>query len=449
MLIHFINFIKEKKLFQPSDKILLAVSGGVDSIVLLHLFRQTEYRFGVVHCNFKLRGQDSDEDEKFVEEQIYIHGIPYYSTHFDTVDYARTHGISIEMAARELRYDFFEKTRKENGYDFIATAHHKDDLLETFFLNLSRKTGIKGLTGIKEKNGSLIRPLLFASRQDIEKYAQKYFLENREDATNSEVVYQRNFIRHKILPVLTSLNPAFKKNMYDTIMNLRDAEKVYNWYLNNEKNVVITQIDNHPAIEIKKLINTPFPEILLHEILSEFGFNPKVADQVFQSLTSEPGKLFYSSTQRLIKDRTFLYIVPLEERDQRIHYIEKGDIEIFSPFDIRIYHFQRKDFEIEKSPNIACIDQDKIEYPLLIRKWQAGDYFQPLGMTGFKKISDFLIDEKVPIHKKEDIWLLCSGQKIIWVMGYRLDNRYKITPTTQRVLKIQLLPQSESEWANF
>lgn len=439
MLKHFINFIKEKELFLPSDKILLAVSGGVDSMVLLHLFRQSEYQFGVVHCNFKLRGIDSDEDERFVEEQVFIHGIPYFSTHFETVDYARTHGISIEMAARELRYEFFEKIRIANNYNYIATAHHKDDLLETFFLNLSRKTGIKGLTGIKEKNGNLIRPLLFASRQDIENYAHKFSLENREDATNSEVVYQRNFIRHRIIPVLSGLNPAFKKNLFDSIMNLRDAEEVYTWYLTKEKQTVVTTIDNKPAIDIEKLIATPFPEILLHEILSEFGFNPKVSHQIFNSLTGDPGKSFFSDTYRLIKDRTHMFIVPIEDNNQRIFYIEEGDIEIFSPFDIRINQFYTPPFKIERTPDIACIDRDKIEYPLLIRKWQKGDYFQPLGMSGFKKISDFLIDEKVPLHKKEDIWLLCSGQKIIWIMGYRLDNRYKITDDTKSIIKIEII----------
>ena len=235
MLEAFLRNCRDKQLFNPGQKVLLAVSGGIDSMVLLYLFEKSGFDYGIVHCNFQLRGDESDGDEEFVKREVLIHGVPAFFQTFDTKEYAQINGISIEMAARELRYDFFEKTRKEHNYDFIATAHHSDDLIETFFLNLSRKTGIKGLTGIKDKTGHIIRPLLFAGRDEIEAFAAGKTIEFREDSTNSEVVYQRNFLRHKILPLFTELNPSFKKNVLASIENLRDAENVYTGYFDSEK----------------------------------------------------------------------------------------------------------------------------------------------------------------------------------------------------------------------
>ncbi|KAF0236022.1 MAG: tRNA(Ile)-lysidine [Prolixibacteraceae bacterium] len=213
MLQRFLENIKIKKLFEPKQKVLLAVSGGIDSMVMLYLFEKSGFDYGIVHCNFQLRGNESDRDEEFVKTQVLIHGVPSYFTRFDTEEYAQLNGISIEMAARDLRYGYFEKIRVEHHYDFIATAHHSDDLIETFFLNLSRKTGIKGLAGIKDKSGKILRPLLFASREEIEKFASENYIEFREDSTNNEVFYQRNFLRHRILPLFSKLNPAFKKNI--------------------------------------------------------------------------------------------------------------------------------------------------------------------------------------------------------------------------------------------
>ncbi len=438
MLERFRDFIQNKKLFDPGHKILLAVSGGVDSMVMLHLFELSEFNYGVVHCNFQLRGADSDADKKFVEEQVLNHGVPFFSTCFDTVEYARINGISIEMAARELRYRYFEEVRSSNNFDFIATAHHRDDLLETFFLNLSRKTGIRGLTGIKEKSGSIIRPVLFASRMDIEGFARENFIEYRDDITNSDVVYQRNFIRQKILPALSMLNPAFKNNLFETIGNLRDAEDVYNYYLDAEKQKVVSMQENNMVIDIDLLIDSPFPRILLFEILAECNFNPKVAGQVYTGLAGDSGRTYYSKSHRLVKDRNHLFITSHPAADERIYYIEEGDMELFAPFDLTIQLLNRDNFRLDKSPLVACIDAATIEFPLLIRRWKQGDYFQPLGMSGFKKISDFLIDEKVPLHQKESTWLLCSGQKIVWVMGRRIDNRFKITSATREVLKIEI-----------
>jgi len=438
MLNSFLENIAYKRLFEPKQKVLLAVSGGIDSMVMLYLFEKSGFDYGIVHCNFQLRGDESDQDEEFVKKQVLIHGVPSYFKRFDTEEYAQINGISIEMAARELRYEYFEKIRTEQNYDFIATAHHSDDLIETFFLNLSRKTGIKGLTGIKDKSGRIIRPMLFAGRTDIEQFATGNYIDFREDSTNSEVVYQRNFLRHKILPLFSELNPSFKKNILASIDNLKDAETVYSGYFETEKQKVIENATDSQIIDIEKLKQSTQPKLLLLEILSEFNFNPPVIDEVFQSLDSESGKQFFSKTHRLVKDREKLFVSPVEEKENKIFYIEHDDIELFEPFDINIEKLSGKDFKIRKETNIACLDSQKLEFPLLIRKWQLGDYFQPFGMTGFKKISDFFIDEKIPVHEKEKIWLLCSGEKIVWVMGHRIDNRFRIDKKTISVIKIEI-----------
>ncbi|QGY46645.1 tRNA lysidine(34) synthetase TilS [Maribellus comscasis] len=438
MLNRFFEFVKEKQLFESHQRVLLAVSGGIDSMVLLYLFEKSGFEYGIAHCNFNLRGEESDGDEKFVRGQVQLHGIPAFFQRFETEEYANLNGISIEMAARELRYDYFEKIRVEKNYDFIATAHHQDDLIETFFLNLSRKTGIKGLTGIKEKTSRIIRPLLFACRQEIEDFARLNFIEFREDSSNIEVVYQRNFLRHKILPLFQELNPAFKKNILASIENLKEAEQVYSRCLRVEHDKVVEKNKEEIIIKIEPLQNTLFPKVLLFEILSDFNFNSSVTDEIFQGLENDSGKQFFSKTHRLVKDRDKLFITPFSEQEERIFYIEKDDIELFEPMDLLIEKCDAKDFLISKESNVASLDLGELEFPLLIRKWRQGDYFQPLGMTGFKKVSDFFIDEKIPLHQKENIWLLCSGKKIVWIIGFRIDNRFKITTKTKMVYTIEM-----------
>lgn len=438
MLDKFLQNIEKKLLVKPKQKVLLATSGGIDSMVMLHLFERSGYDYGIVHCNFQLRGKESDGDEQFVRDEVLRHGAPVFFETFDTEEYARLSGISIEMAARELRYEYFERIRKENGFDLIATAHHQDDLIETFFLNLSRKTGIKGLTGIKEKSGCIIRPLLFAGRDDIENYAAKHYIDYREDSTNREVVYQRNFVRHKILPLFSELNPSFKKNFLASVENLKDAESVYLGYIQDAKEQIVKKEEQQLEISINELLRSKFPKTLLLEILAEYHFNATVVDEVFSVLNSDSGKQFYSKTHRLVKDREKLYVFPVKEEQKSIFYIEETDQKLETPLNLYIEKLDASDFEIIKRSDVACIDLDEIEFPLLIRKWKQGDYFQPLGMTGFKKVSDFFIDQKIPIHEKENIWLLCSGKKIVWIMGRRLDNRFKVTRETNRVMKIEI-----------
>ena len=438
MFDQFITNSKEKQLIKSGQKVLLAVSGGIDSMVLLHLFERSGFEYGIAHCNFRLRGNESDGDEAFVREQVEQHGTPAHFETFETKEYASLKGISIEMAARELRYDFFERIRKEYEYDCIVTAHHQDDLIETFFLNLSRKTGIKGLTGIKEKKGKLIRPLLFASRDDIEKYAAENYISYREDSSNNEVVYQRNFLRHKILPLFSELNPAFKKNFMASVDNLKAAYAIYEHAIESEIQKVLTEEKGRYVISISELQNSTHSKTVLLEILSGYGFNASIVDAVYQSLKTHSGKQFFSKTHRLVKDRDALFLQELADDEDRVYYIEEDDMELFAPFGISIERLDADGFSIIKEANIACVDLGKVQFPLLMRKWQQGDYFQPLGMTGFKKVSDFFIDRKMPLHEKKNTWLLCSGKNIVWILGHRLDNRFKVTEATKQVLKIKM-----------
>ncbi len=438
MYTRFIKYIEDNKLLEPTHKVLLAVSGGVDSMVLLHMFEKSGFNYGIVHCNFQLRGEDSEKDEELVRKQVLATGVPAFFIKFDTIEFAKIHGISIEMAARRLRYDYFEKVRKENNFDFIATAHHQDDAIETFFLNLSRKTGIRGLTGIKIKTEFIIRPLLFACRIEITEYAKFYDVEFREDLTNNDIIYHRNFIRHQIIPLFNELNPSFKSNFAETLNNLRDAEDIYDYTIRSELINIIDQDDESISVDIEKLLKSPFPKVILHELLSVYNFNPSIPGQVFKGLRSEPGKRYYSNTHRLLKDRTKLFLTKLPAEEDQIFYLEDDDMELFVPVDLVIEKSGNINFQIVKSPDTACLDLDKLDFPLLIRKWKQGDYFQPLGMKGFKKLSDFFIDEKIPIHEKENIWLLCYGRRIVWIMGYRIDDRFKITAETKNILKISL-----------
>lgn len=438
MLKAFEQNIEQKQLIEKNQKVLLAISGGIDSMVLLHLFQRSVYDFGIAHCNFHLRGEESDNDEQFIRDTVSQFGFKAFFADFETEEYARLNGISIEMAARRLRYDYFEEIRIREGFDLIATAHHLDDLIETFFLNLSRKTGIHGLTGIKEKSGKLIRPLLFTGRAEIEEYAANHYLDYREDSSNTEVIYQRNFIRHKILPLFNELNPAFRKNLLAGIENLKDAEQVYMHFISEQENKVVLRNKDELTIDISKLLNTPFPKVLLLEVLSDFGFNASVVNDIYDSLNSESGKQFFSRSHRLVKDREQLFVSEIKNDEDRIYYIEEGDLELFQPFDLNIEEIDTESFQIINNQNVACIDRGEVDFPLLIRKWKQGDYFQPLGMSGFKKVSDFFIDQKVPLHEKENTWLLCSGKKIVWIMGQRLDERFKITPKSRRVLKIEI-----------
>ena len=440
MLQRFTNYIKENHLFTRSETLLVGVSGGIDSVVLIDLLDQAGFSFAIAHCNFRLRGAESDGDERLVTSLARKYDARLYKTTFDTAEYAQEHKISIEMAARDLRYRWFETVRTTHHLDFIAVAHHREDQLETFFLNLARGTGLAGLTGMRPINGKIIRPLLFASRQEIEKYSHDNLLEFREDSSNLNTDYQRNKIRHDLLPMMELLNPSFREGLIRTMGYLEDVENIYNQSIRQTWERVSFRMGNDFLISIAelKLLN-PLPTYLF-EFLKPFGFKNSIVKDIISSLDGISGKHFCSQSNRLVRDRDTLILSPMKNESHKPYYLEEGSKELMLPIHLKISVTEKKDkFKIPDSQNVACIDHDKVQFPLMIRKWQKGDYFRPLGMIGLKKLSDFFIDSKLSLPEKENTWILANGEKVVWIIGRRLDDRYKITAATLNILRLEIV----------
>ena len=439
MLPELENYIEKEQLFQSSDQLVLAVSGGADSMVMLELFRQLPYDYVVAHCNFKLRGAESDGDEAFMHDYCGEHGIELYVKTFDTREFALQEGISIEMAARELRYQWFYELLDSLNYQYLLTAHHQDDLVETMLINLSRGTGIRGLTGIHPKKNRLVRPLLFASQNQIAEYAHTRKVPFREDSTNDEIVYQRNLIRHKIIPLMEQLNSAFKLNAAKTADILRGTEQIYQSKIEDEKKELIQKEGSNLNLSIIHLKLSKFAGTLLFEVLHPFGFNNDQVFEILQALDAESGKVFYSESHRLVKGREQLILSPVNDEGISRYYIEADCLEITDPIQLQFQQMEKDEhFHFSKDPQIADLDFDQLQFPLLLKKWEQGEYFQPLGMEGFKKLSDFFIDQKFSIPEKESCWILYSAGKVAWITGHRIDNRFKITPGTKRILRVTI-----------
>ena len=433
MLNKFIKYCQKEKLFKPDDKILLAVSGGIDSVVMAELFFLAGYDFGIAHCNFKLRGKDSDKDEKFVKELAEKFKVPFFIKRFDTFKYSDENKISIQMAARELRYYWFTELLEKEDYKYTATAHHRDDSIETFFINLIRGTGISGLHGILPKQGNVIRPILFAGRDKIEVFQKENKIKFREDKSNLSDKYLRNKIRHKLLPVIKEIEPDIEKVMQKNISRFAETENIYFKEIEKKKKKVVKEENEKIIISIDELQKLKPLKTYLFEFLLAYNFNFSDVENITNSLEGISGKQFYSPTHRLLKDRNNLIITPLSEDEIQEFFIEKTDKEILSPLRLKIKI--EKNIELSSDKNIACLDYSKLEFPLILRKWKKGDVFVPFGMTGKKKLSDFFIDQKLSIIQKEQIWLLCSGENIVWIVGYRIDNRFRVTKNTRQVCK--------------
>ena len=429
--------ISDQNLFHIRDRILVTVSGGIDSVVLLDSLVKIGYSCCIAHCNFQLRNEESDGDETFVRALADKYGIPILVKKFETADYAESGKISIQMAARELRYDWFEEQRLENKCDWVVTAHNKNDVIETFLLNLSRGTGIQGLTGIKPKSGRLVRPLLFASRDDIKKYALANNLDWREDSSNASSKYSRNKIRLNIIPLLEEINPKFSDTMVENMRKLKEAEEIYIEAIHEKRGEYIIRESGYSYIPLNKVIKLRPIETWVYELLSDFNFTQSLVNEIVRSLDGPSGRQFFSSTHRLVKDREKLIIQPLKEEIARKYYVESPDSEINEPIKLEFELISRTtDFKIPSSTKIACLDYDLTVFPLIIRKWEAGDYFRPLGMENMKKLSDFFIDKKFSLPEKENTWILQSGSEIAWIIGHRIDDKFKIRPETQNILKI-------------
>jgi tRNA(Ile)-lysidine synthase len=439
MVEQFLKYIHSEKLFHSSQRILLAVSGGADSMLMLHLFVQTGFPVAVAHCNFKLRGSESDGEEQFVADYCDLHNLEFHSRKFDTAEYASNEGISIEMAARELRYNWFEQLLQRHGYDFLATAHHQDDVIETFLINLSRGSGVRGLSGIQPKSGKIIRPMLFTNRAEILNYCTRLKIDYRTDSSNEDTVYKRNLIRQEIIPLLEQVNPAFRRNALKTIGTLHETGQLFQQRMSEIKASVYSDDELGAMIHIEKLMNFSPLKTILFELIREFGFQPEQIDDIIDSLTKESGRKFYSEDYRLIKDRDYLLIAPNPTKLDKLFYIEADCTKLSYPIHLSIDRIERTaDFRYSTNPNVADFDLDKLEFPLILRHWQEGEYFQPLGMTGLKKLSDFFIDEKYSIPEKENAWILASSNRPIWIVGKRLDDRAKITSKTNKILRIKL-----------
>ena len=435
----FTDFISRNQLLSETDNILLAVSGGIDSMVMANLFVKTDNTIGIAHCNFQLRGVESDNDEKFVREFAKKSNTLFYVENFDTKKYAEENKVSIQMAARDLRYEWFEKIRVTEGFDYIALAHNKNDILETVLLNIARRTGLKGMTGIKKKSGYIIRPLLSATRSEIAQYANNNDLSYREDSSNAKIKYKRNKIRHQIIPEFEELNPDFIDSFSQTINQVEEAYEIFENMVNKKKELTVTEIGDKTLIDIYKLRNLSNKSTYLYEFLRPYHFSSQIIPDIIESLEGISGKQFLSSTHRLLKDRNHLIITLLNKDTTKKYYIDKEIKELTQPIRLFLRKFSSKpNLKIPHSPDIAWIDASGLEYPLILRKWKAGDYFYPLGMQDSKKLSDFFIDEKLSLIEKENSWILTSGDKIVWVLGKRIDNRFRIGKETNKILEIKI-----------
>lgn len=428
------KFIQSEKLLPHNAKVIVGLSGGIDSMVLLDLLVLLEYRCIAAHCNFHLRGAESDRDADFVRKWCKNTDIPFTSIDFDTTGYAEDRKISIEMAARELRYEWFEILRKQYEADAIAVAHHRDDSVETVLLNLIRGTGIKGLSGISPRNGYVVRPLLTVSRSEIEDYIIERELPYVTDSTNDQDIYLRNYLRLNVIPKLEVVNPSVKESIIRTSKNISEAEKIYSESIREYIDVVFI----NDKINIPMLKKTASPQSVLFELLSPLGFTSSTIEDIFQSMDSTPGKVFLSDRYRVIKDRSdFILEKITSDIISDEHYlIEEESKEITFPVRFNLRK-EKTPVKIEKKKNILYADADKLKFPLIMRRWKAGDWFIPFGMNGKKKLSDYFTDRKFSLKDKKEAWVILSGENIVWIVNERSDNRYKITDESKNIFIIE------------
>ena len=440
MLLLFQKHILKNFPFLQSSKLLIAISGGIDSMVLTHLMLKlsepVSKSISLGHCNFQLRGKESDLDEKFVLNEGKRLNIPVHMNRFETENYAQRKNISIQMAARDMRYHWFEKLIKNNNFDFLLTAHHADDSLETFLINLTRGTGLDGLTGIPAVNDVIIRPLLPFTRKEIESYAIHNNLTWREDKSNASKKYLRNKLRHDFIPILKELSPNFMKSFANTIENLQGSQQIIKESVENLRKGIVEIEEEIIKISIDKIKKLSNPKAYLFELLKDYGF--KEWNDLTHLLDAQSGKQIYSSTHRVLKDRSFLLLSEISsEKEIQKFEIEENKLE-FSNLELCLKLDTSKDVSVDReNNNIVYIDKALLKFPLIVRKWEKGDYFYPIGMQGRKKLSKFFKDEKTSIFEKEKTWVLCTAKnEIIWIIKKRLDNRFRITNNTTEILRI-------------
>jgi tRNA(Ile)-lysidine synthase len=434
MLKEFLDFVNDNQLFTKHDSLLVAVSGGIDSIVLVDLLSKNGFNFEIAHCNFSLRGTESDGDENFIKDLAKNLNINCLVKQFYTNKYATENRISTQMAARELRYEWFKDLIIKNNYKGLITAHHLDDSIETAIFNFTKGTGVAGLRGILSNNNGILRPLLFASKETIEKYALNNNLSWREDSSNASIKYNRNYIRKEVIPLLKRINPGLEETFKITSKRMASLEELL-----KEKSTEFHSKFRFKGddISVKKEDILSQKWVVIEDLLKNYGFNYDQVDNILKCLSDGiSGKLFNSSSHVINIDRDQIIISLLTANNQLEWMIdEHGEIKINST----IFKFQiTNDKTYSLIENMASLDFEKLKFPLKIRHWKEGDTFQPLGMKGKKKLSDFMIDEKIPLNLKRSVLVLVSNEEIVWVAGHRIDDRYKITNKTKKVFNIDM-----------
>ena len=436
MLKKFRDFISQQDLFDTHDRILLAVSGGLDSMVMLNLFQEARYDVGVAHCNFQLRGNESAEDERFIRDFCDHAGIPFFTRSFETKNYAEETRLSIQMAARELRYGWFSDVMEKEKYHWLATAHHLNDNLETVLFRWTQGAGLDQLTGIPIKKEKVVRPLLFATRAEILTYAISKKIHWREDSSNASDDYQRNFIRHEIIPKLKEINPSLEETFVHSLEKVKGAYELMQRGLEQLKDSVTRTEDQQFMIDKNLLLLLKNPAFVCYEWLRPFGFEWDRCQQLVESLQGQSGKQFFSATHQAVIDREFIIVSPRQELLNKILIEEGQDKAALGPWVLTVKTSKGK--TILSGEHQGSFDHSKIKFPMLWRKWRSGDVFFPLGLGHRKKVSDFLIDEKLPMTEKNVVTVLESGGEIVWVVGHRVDDRFKVTPKTKSVLEMQV-----------
>lgn len=436
MLQKFTKHINLNFPFLKGEKLLIALSGGLDSVVLTHLFHSLNFDISLAHCNFNLRGNESDLDEEFVKKISQKSSNQIFTKSFNTLKVAKNKGISTQIAARELRYEWFQKLVKEHQFGYILTAHHADDNLETFLINLIRGSGLEGFTGIPKKNGNIIRPLLAFSREEIQKYATRNNIDWREDASNASIKYTRNKIRHQVIPVLKEINPSLLETFAKTSNNLQESQNIIEDRIEIISKQVKEKTEKSINIDIDKINELSDPKAYLYQLLKEYNFTEW--NDVYNLLSAQSGKHVFSKTHRLLKDRGSLILSKnINSSIQEKYLIQENQSEITTP--IRLFFEKIENYKVENKQTIS-IDKDLLKYPLIVRKWENGDYLYPTGMKGKKKLSKYFKDEKFSLIEKENTWLLCNSEKeIIWIINHRQDRRFFPNKATKNHLKITTL----------